>query len=144
MLSNYVAQELSHKIGSKVSIDNIQIGLFNRLIINNICISDRQHEILLKAHLATTKIELRSLFKQQLSLRTVSLLDADVNLYQQKLTAQQTTNSDRCLCEQRPQTEIGHQPAYQLHYSTPCQHSLRQAFLTTYPPQVQPLAYRSG
>lgn len=84
MLSNYVAQELSHKIGSKVSIDNIQIGLFNRLIINNICISDRQHEILLKAYLATTKIELRSLFKQQLSLRTVSLLDADVNLYQQK------------------------------------------------------------
>ena len=77
MLSNYVAQELSHKIGSKVSIDNIQIGLFNRLIINNICISDRQHEILLKAHLATTKIELRSLFKQQLSLRTVSLLDAE-------------------------------------------------------------------
>lgn len=84
MLSNYVAQELSHKIGSKVSIDKIQIGLFNRLIINDICIKDKQHEILLKARLATTKIELRSLFKQQLSLRTVSLLDADVNLYQQK------------------------------------------------------------
>lgn len=42
---------------------------------------------MLKAKLMTAKVELRSLFKEQLSLRTISILDADIKLYKAKPNA---------------------------------------------------------
>lgn len=83
-LTHFVAKELSNKIGSEVSIGNIEIGLFNRLMLEDVCIKDRQKQTMLKAQTITAKIELKSLFKDQLALRTVSLLDANLNLYKQK------------------------------------------------------------
>lgn len=83
-LTRQVAQGLSEKLGTKVSISAIEVGLFNRLIINDIEISDLQGKTMLKARHASAKLELRSLFKEQLSLRTVSLIDAQINLYKQK------------------------------------------------------------
>lgn len=83
-LTRQVAQGLSEKLGTKVSIAAIEVGLFNRLIINDVEISDLQGKTMLKARHASVKLELRSLFKEQLSLRTVSLIDAQINLYKQK------------------------------------------------------------
>ena len=83
-LTRFVAKQLSEKLGTEVSIGNIEVGLFNRLMLDSVTIKDRQRETLLNAKRVTAKIELRSLFKHQLALRTVSLLDANVNLYKQK------------------------------------------------------------
>lgn len=83
-LTRQVAQGLSEKLGTKVSISAIEVGLFNRLIINDIEISDLQGKTMLKARHASAKLELRSLLKDQLSLRTVSLIDAQINLYKQR------------------------------------------------------------
>lgn len=84
ILTQIVATELSQTLHTNVSIGKIEIGLFNRIIINDICIKDKQGNKLIKAQIATAKIELRSLFKEQLSLRTVSLIDTDINLYKQR------------------------------------------------------------
>lgn len=84
MLTQFVATELSKTLCTKVTIGSIEVGLFNRLIINDINIKDKQNKDLLNAHVATAKIELRSLLREQLSLRTVSLIDTDINLYKQR------------------------------------------------------------
>lgn len=89
-LTHFVAKQLSNKIGSEVSIGNIEIGLFNRLMLEDVCIKDLQKQTMLKAQTITAKVELKSLFKSQLTLRTISLLDADLNLY--KLKKDSATN----------------------------------------------------
>lgn len=75
---------ISNKIGSNVHIGKLEIGLFNRLILKDITINDKNCQTLLQAKLMTAKIELRSLFRKQLSLRTISVLDANINLYKSK------------------------------------------------------------
>lgn len=80
-LTETTTEIISNKIGSKVQIGKLEIGLFNRLILKDITINDRTNQTLLKAKLMTAKIELRSLFRKQLSLRTISVLDANINLY---------------------------------------------------------------
>lgn len=82
-LTQYIAETISHKIGTPVSIQEIQIGLFNRIILNDVKIKDKKGKYLLKAQRATAKIELRSLIKKQLSLRTISLLDSDIHIYKE-------------------------------------------------------------
>ena len=83
-ITRTITEALSEKLGTKVSISNIEIGLFNRLIIKDLEIKDLKGEQMLSSRVASAKIELRSLFKEQLSLRTVSLLDCDINLYKEK------------------------------------------------------------
>lgn len=80
-LTETTTEIISNKIGSKVQIGKLEIGLFNRLILKDITINDRTNQTLLKAKLMTAKIEMRSLFRKQLSLRTISVLDANINLY---------------------------------------------------------------
>lgn len=85
IITQFVASSLSEKLHTDVSIGNIQIGLFNRLILNDVLIKDYQDKDLLKARIVSAKIELRSLIKEQLSLRTISLIDTDISLYKQRV-----------------------------------------------------------
>lgn len=82
-ISDYASTILSERVGEKVNIGILQVGMFNRLILRDIKVYDKRNQALLKAKLMTAKIELRSLFREQLSLRTISLLDADIRLYKQ-------------------------------------------------------------
>ena len=43
ILTQIVATELSQTLHTNVSIGKIEIGLFNRIIINDICIKDKQN-----------------------------------------------------------------------------------------------------
>ena len=83
-LTQKVAQTLSDRLGTQVNIGDIEVGLFNRITLKDVNIKDLQKKDLLQAKLISCKIELRSLFKHQLSLRTVSLLDTHINLYKEK------------------------------------------------------------
>lgn len=89
-LTRCVADLMSDKIGTEVSIRSIEVGLFNRVILNQVQVKDLKGKTLLKADRATAKIALRSLLTDQLSLRTISLLDTDVRIY--KETPQGPTN----------------------------------------------------
>ncbi len=83
-LTHFAEEKLTEATGGKVSIESIEVGLFNRLMLNGVHIEDLQGETLLQAGSVSAKIELRSLFREQLALRTVSLLDADISLYKQR------------------------------------------------------------
>ena len=61
MLTQFIERELSNKLHTEVAIGNIQVGLFNRIILNDVMIKDLQHKEMLKANVVSAKIELRSL-----------------------------------------------------------------------------------
>ncbi len=72
---------LTEKLGAKVSVGRVEIGLFNRVSLNEVELFDRAKVKMLKAGSVSGKIELRSLFRRQLVIRTVSLLDAELHAY---------------------------------------------------------------
>ena len=85
-----VADVLAEQLHTRVHIDEVQVGLFNRVVLHGVAIDDQRGEPLLRARLMSAKIALRSLFAAPLQLRTVSLLDADISLY--RTAAGQTPN----------------------------------------------------
>ncbi len=72
---------LSKILGTEVLVEKVEIGLFNRLIINDIIVKDKSHKVLLDCNRATCKIEWLPLLKGDIVLRTISLLDTKVTLY---------------------------------------------------------------
>ena len=79
-VTHAVQEAFAEKLHTKVEIGDLQIGLFNRVVLTDVTINDQRNAPMLSAGRMTAKIELRSLFRHQLALRTVSLLDTDVNL----------------------------------------------------------------
>lgn len=80
-VTRVMQESIAEKLNTKVKIGDLQIGLFNRVVLTDVTINDQRNAPMLSAGRMTAKIELRSLFRHQLALRTVSLLDTDVNLY---------------------------------------------------------------
>lgn len=83
-IANEVEVALSDRFHTSVKIDGIDIGLFNRIIIHGLDIKDQSNKPLLSCNLATVKIELKPLLWGEVSLRTISLLDGNINLYKAK------------------------------------------------------------
>lgn len=79
-LTHSIAQGLGNALHTEVTLGDLQLGLFNRVVISDVRIFDQNSRLMLKADRATAKIELRSLLRSQVALRTVSLLDANIRL----------------------------------------------------------------
>lgn len=73
---------LSEKLQTKVEIDRLELGLFNRVTLHDVCVFDQMGDTLLNARLMSAKIEYMPLLKGKVALRTVSLLDSRIRLYQ--------------------------------------------------------------
>ena len=91
---NWIASTASKILGdvlkTEVSIGDVQVDLFNRVILHDVKVKDQKGKSLLQAGMVSCKIELRSLVKERLVIRTFSLLDTDVNLY--KASAHEAPN----------------------------------------------------
>lgn len=83
-LAGWVAGWLADKLQTEVRVGRVEIGLFNRLTFHDVVVEDRQGAPLLEAGLLSAKIEYLPLLRGHITLRTVSLLDATVNLYRQQ------------------------------------------------------------
>ncbi len=80
-LSALAEDILREKLHTAVSIDRVELGLFNRIILHGLRVNDRQNVPMISAQLLSAKIEYLPLLQGQVSLRSVSLLDGTVNLY---------------------------------------------------------------
>lgn len=80
-------QGLSQAMGTKVELADVEIGLFNRVVLDGIVIYDQSGEHLLDAKKIAVKILLRDLFKDRITLRSVLIMDAQINLYQEHQNA---------------------------------------------------------
>lgn len=84
LLADMVENALKEKLGTEVKISRVEIGLFNRVILHDVYIEDRQRAPMLTSNLMSAKIEYRALLDGRVSLRSVSLLDGKINLYKTK------------------------------------------------------------
>ena len=78
-LATYVSEALSEKIGTKVSVGRIDLGFFNRLIIDDVNVPDQWGENLLKTSRLSVKISLYELAKGKISISAIQLFGMKAN-----------------------------------------------------------------
>ena len=78
----HVATAIADKLGTKVSIEKVDFGIPNRLILNNVLILDQRGKEMVKARRLSAKIDLLPLAEGKISIATAQLFGAHVRLYQ--------------------------------------------------------------
>ncbi len=79
-MGGLVAGALSSKLGTEVSVGRVDLGFFNRIIIDDVNIMDQQSQKLLQARRMSLKIELLPLLDGRVSISSAQLLGADIHL----------------------------------------------------------------
>ena len=79
-LSALVSDELSQLMHTEVSIGNIDLGLLNRIIIQNVTLKDQENNELLKVSRLSAKIEITPLFHGQVRISSVQLFGLHARL----------------------------------------------------------------
>lgn len=76
----FVANELSKLLHTNVSIDKIDIGLLNRIIIDDLLLEDQSGKEMLKVTRLSAKFDISSLFRGQVSIGSVQLFGFNIVL----------------------------------------------------------------
>ena len=79
-MSVLVAKELSSVLGSRLTIGRINIGLLNRIIIDDLMLNDQSGKELLKVGRLSAKFEILPLFNGRISIGNVQLFSFNANL----------------------------------------------------------------
>lgn len=79
-LSDFTAQELSRIMQTEVKIGNIDLGLLNRVIIQNVYLEDKSGKELLKINRLSAKMELSSLLHGKIRISSVQLFGLNAHL----------------------------------------------------------------
>ena len=73
-------RELSEYLDTQIKIGNIDLGLLNRIIIQNLYVNDQDGKEMLKVARFSAKINLTSLFKGKISINSVQLFGFNAHL----------------------------------------------------------------
>ncbi len=73
-------EELSKLLDTRITIEDGHIYPFNKVVLKNVCIYDKQNDTLLYAQEMVAGIELRELLSRRLVFTTIQLYDFDVSL----------------------------------------------------------------
>lgn len=79
-MSAIVAKELSSKLGSRLSIGQINMGLLNRIIIDDLLLDDQSGKEMLKVSRLSAKFDILPLFNGKISISSVQLFGFDIHL----------------------------------------------------------------
>lgn len=86
-IGSTVAQAVSKKLGTEVVVTRVDLGFFNRIIIDNFYIKDHKQQNLLKASRLSVKINPISIFKGKIIISSIQLFGSKFNLYKESRTA---------------------------------------------------------
>ncbi len=78
--SAWIGKELSTYIGSRVSIDRIEVGLLNRLIVSDLELEDQSGKELLRVGRLSAKFNMLPLLRGKISISTVQLFSFHLSL----------------------------------------------------------------
>lgn len=81
MLADTVSNALAKKLGTRVEVKRIDLRLFNRIVIDGLCIYDQHAKQMLRAGRTSVTIDLGSLFERKVSISSAQLFGAHVNIY---------------------------------------------------------------
>lgn len=79
-MSAWVASELSQALDAELQIGRIDMGVLNRIIINDLLLYDRSDKELLKAARLSAKFDILPLFKGKISVSNIQLFGFDIHL----------------------------------------------------------------
>ena len=79
-MSAWVASELSRVLDAKLQIGRIDMGLLNRIIINDLLLYDRSDKEMLKAARLSAKFDILPLFQGKISISNIQLFGFDIHL----------------------------------------------------------------
>lgn len=83
-LTAHLSDALSRKTGAEVSIGKIEIGLFNRVILHDVAVKDKKGADIISAERLSAKIKVSSLVRPPLTIRTIELYGAEINVYKDR------------------------------------------------------------
>ena len=81
-LGNKVAQVLGDKLGTKVSVGRVDIGLLNRIIVDDVSILDQQNKRMLNISRLSASIDLIPLTDGKIRISSAQLFGAHAQFYQ--------------------------------------------------------------
>lgn len=102
-LSKLVSQELTNIIGTKVSIDNVELKLFNRIVMDDLYLEDLNHQQLLVVKRAAVRYDFFPLLQGAVHINAIQLFTPRV--YLQKDSINGSMNYDfliKLLTSQKP------------------------------------------
>ncbi|MGL4518685.1 MAG: translocation/assembly module TamB domain-containing protein [Phocaeicola sp.] len=82
-LSTLAAQELSQLLQTEVSINAIQLGLFNRIVLKDVVLKDQSSQQLLHVTRLAAQFEIAPLLQQRIVVNSLQLYDFEADLYQE-------------------------------------------------------------
>lgn len=82
-MSVLVANELASILGSKLTIGRIDMGLLNRIIIDDLLLNDQSGKEMLKVTRLSAKFDILPLFSGKISISNVQLFGFNINLEKQ-------------------------------------------------------------
>lgn len=72
-IASGVASALEEKLGTKVQLGNVNLGLLNRVIIDDVLLKDQQHRDMLKCHRVSAKISILDLIVGKISISSAQI-----------------------------------------------------------------------
>ncbi|WP_294628412.1 translocation/assembly module TamB domain-containing protein [uncultured Bacteroides sp.] len=79
-MSSFVAKELSGVLGTQVTIGRMNMGLLNRIIIDDVLLNDQSGEEMLKVTRLSAKFDIVPFFKGKISISSVQLFGFNISL----------------------------------------------------------------
>ena len=79
-MSVFVAEELSDLLNTRVTLGRINIGLLNRIIIDDVLLDDQDEQEMLKVTRLSAKFDIMPFFKGKISISSVQLFGFNINL----------------------------------------------------------------
>lgn len=79
-MSVFVAKELSQIMGTQLTIGKIDMGLLNRIIIDNVLLNDQAGKEMLKITRLSAKFDIPSLIRGKIAISSVQLFGFNINL----------------------------------------------------------------
>ena len=81
-LGRHASRFLAKQLGTSVSIERVDIGLFNRLTLDHLTILDQQGKDMLKARRLSATVDLLPLIKGKISISSAQIFGTHARLYQ--------------------------------------------------------------
>ena len=79
--ADVLSQSLSEYFETKIFIEDVRPGLFNRLIIDNVKVYDQKDSLMLNAARIATKIRILPLLNKKIHIDNAQIIGANIALY---------------------------------------------------------------
>ncbi len=80
-IGSHLADALSEKLATKVWVGRVNVGLFNRVVIDNVGLQDQRGKEMLRASRLSVKLDVLALTRGEISISSAQLFGLKANLY---------------------------------------------------------------